>query len=164
MESILIIYVHVSNRISEPVVLSPVPLDHPRLSQEGQLGFLHPEFSAENLFVVLADERGTPRDTPGRTVVDRRPARVDETASEFRMLDFREEATVAQMLIVDDLVHRAHPTPGEPVFLSGAPSLLLWHVGKKMVQRLTNVLQIRLNGGRVLILLIQQILRQPVLV
>src|SRR5215471_1877642 len=32
MESILIIYVHVSNGIPEPMVLPPVPLDHPRLS------------------------------------------------------------------------------------------------------------------------------------
>src|SRR6266849_4277944 len=105
MSSILIIYVHVSNGIPEPMVLPPVPLDDSRFSQEGQLGFLHPEFSAENLLVVLADERGTPGDAPGRTVVDRRSARVDETASEFRVLDFRKEVAVVQMLIVDDVVH-----------------------------------------------------------
>src|SRR5713101_2827621 len=164
MSSILIIYVHVSNGIPEPMVLPPVPLDDSRFSQEGQLGFLHSEFSAENLLVVLADERGTPGDAPGRTVVDRRPARIDEAASEFRVLDFCEEAAVAQMLIVDDLVQRAHPTPGESVFLPGAPGLFLWYVGKKMLQYLANVPQIGLNGGRVLIFLVQQILRQPVLI
>jgi len=108
MGSILIIYVHVSNGITEPAVPSP-SLDDARFSQEGQLGFLQPECSAENLLVVLADERGTPGDAPGRTVVDCRSTRVDEAASEFRVLDFREEAAVAQMLIVDDLVQRAHP-------------------------------------------------------
>jgi hypothetical protein len=33
-----------------------------------------------------------------------------------------------------------------------------------MLQYLANVLQIGLNGGRVLILLVQQILRQPILI
>ena len=113
---------------------------------------------------MLSDERGTPGDAPGRTVVDRRSTRVDETASEFRVLDCREEVAVVQMLIIDDLVHRAHPTPGESVFLPGALGIFLRHIRKKMFQHLANVLQISLNGGRVLILLIQQILRQTVLV
>src|SRR5206468_8929185 len=86
------------------------------------------------------------------------------TASEFRVLDFREEAAVAQMLIVDDLVQRAYSPPREAVFLPGAPGLFLWHIRKKMLQYLANVPQIGLNGGRVLILLVQQILRQPVLI
>src|SRR4029450_13803703 len=139
MASILIIYVHVSNGIPEPAVPSP-SLDDARFSQESQLGFLQPECSAENLLVVLADERGTPGDAPGRTVVDRRPAGANEAASKCRVLDFSEEAVVAQMLIVDDLVQRAYPAPGEPVFLPGAPGLFLWHIRKKMLQHLANVL------------------------
>ncbi len=113
IDSMLIIYAPMSS-----VLLSLerhiVPLNHPRLSQKGQLGFRHAEFPTENLLVVLADEGSTPADTPGRTVINRRPTGVDEAAAEFRVLDFREEAAVVQMRIVDNLVYRAYAPQGRP--------------------------------------------------
>src|SRR6266704_4636492 len=163
IDSMLIIYAPMSSVLLS-LELHTVPLDHARLSQKGQRGFRHAEFPTENLLVVLADEGSTPADTPGRTVINRRPTGVDEAAAEFRVLDFREETAVVQMRIVDNLVYRAYAPPGEAVFLPSAPGIFLRHIRKKVLQYLANVPQVRLNGRRVLILLVQQILRQPVLV
>lgn len=40
-------------------------LDHPRLRQHHQLGLTQTQFAAEDLGVVLADERGTAGNAPG---------------------------------------------------------------------------------------------------
>src|SRR5947208_14032902 len=97
-----------------------MPLDHARFSQEGQFGFWHPEFCAENLLVVLADERGTPGDAPGRTIVDRRPARIDEAASEFRVLGFFTEVEHPEL-------GRRFIYPGGAAIYNGSP----WRISRR---------------------------------
>src|SRR5262249_1085604 len=104
-------------------------LYHPGLSQERQFCPPHPQFIAEYLSIVLADQGGTLGDTPGGSVVDGRPTGVDEPASQLWVHDRGEKAPVVQMRIVDDFVHGAHPAPRQALLLPATPAVFLGDIG-----------------------------------
>src|SRR4051795_4101782 len=96
-----------------------ISLDHAVLGQDCQLAARQAQFAAENLSVVLADQRRAPGDLPGRSAIDRGLAGIDEAAAEFGMLDGLPESAVVQMRVVEQRLGRTHRAPGEAALLRG---------------------------------------------
>jgi hypothetical protein len=59
--------------------------DNPRFGKHCQLGFAQPQFAAENLGVVLADERRAPGNAPGRLTVQCSGTGIDEAPAQLGM-------------------------------------------------------------------------------
>jgi hypothetical protein len=93
-----------------------VPLDHATFCQNGKFTARQPQFVAEDFYVVLADQRGASGDPPGRAVIDRRLAGVDEAATELWVLDLLPEASVMQMAVVKEILRRANRANKAPWF------------------------------------------------
>jgi hypothetical protein len=67
-----------------------------------QLGSRKPKFVANDLDVVLADQRCPPRYPPARSVIDCRLSGVREAAAEFRMLDLLQRKSETRPANVSD--------------------------------------------------------------
>ena len=61
-------------------------LNHATFRQHGEFTARQSQLVAEDFRVVLADERRPSGNSPGRAVIDRGLAWVDEAAAEFRVL------------------------------------------------------------------------------
>src|SRR5689334_17514828 len=75
-------------------------LDDSTLRQHGEFLGRQPQFAAEDVLVVLADERRSSGDPPRRAVVEGGLAGVDEATAQFRVLHLLPETAVVQMGIV----------------------------------------------------------------
>ena len=99
-------------------------LNHTIFRQYAQLTPRQSQLVAEDFGVVLADQRRASGDLPGRAVVDRRLARVDEAAADLRVLYLFPETAVMQVEVVEERLGRTHRPPGEAAFLGGMVNLL----------------------------------------
>ena len=108
---------------------------HMIFRQNQKLPARQSQFIAEDFDIVLADQRRPPGDPPGRTVIDRRLARVDEAAAEFRVLHLLPETAIVQMRIVEQRLRGTHRPPGEAALLGGMVNLLGRQAGDEVRQR-----------------------------
>src|ERR1700741_1910507 len=97
-----------------PVAFSVFVLsDHAIFRQNRELAARQPKFAAEDVHIVLADQRRPSGKPPRRSVVYGRLARIDEATAEFRMLHVFPEAAVMQVEVVEQRFRGTHRTPGE---------------------------------------------------
>src|SRR5687768_6544782 len=109
---------------------------------------------------MLADQRGASGNPPRGLAIERCRPRIDKAPPELWMFDLHKEASVLQVSVVDDLIHRADGSPRQAQFLTAMPGFLKRDAGEEMFEGRGNMRYIGLDCRRVLVLFIQQILRQ----
>ncbi len=137
--------------------------DHTTFRQNGELTARQSQFVAEDFRVVLADQRCPAGDPPGRAVVDRRLAWVDEAAAEFRMLHLLPETAIMQVGIVKQRFRGTHRPPGEAAFLGGVVHLLRRQTGDEVGEEIIDDVRcVCRNDRRVLVFGVLEIARHAV--
>src|SRR5713226_5701986 len=127
-----------------------ISLDHTTFRQNGKRTAGQSQFVAEDLRVVLADQRCPSGDPPGRAIIDRRFAGVDKAAAELRVLHLLPEAAVSEVGVVKERLRRTHRPPGEAAFLGSVVDLLCRQAGNEVGDEIIDYVRcVRRNDRRV---------------
>src|SRR5215469_6053944 len=114
------------------------PSDHATFCQDRELPVRQSQFVAKDFRVVLADQRRSSGDPPGRAVIDGRLAWIDEAATQLRVLHLLPETAIMQVGIVKQFLRSAHRAPGEAAFLGSVVNLLCRQAGNEIGDQIIN--------------------------